>query len=205
MLGRVGLYLLIVACAPGPTPSSGPAPAAPGPAFEVDPFSRQLIDAALERTRHRVRYDGAYRSIAYPGGDVPDDIGVCTEVIIRSYRGVGIDLQKEVHEDISAAFAVYPKNWGLRRPDANIDHRRVPNLRTFLRRQGAELPPTAEFRPGDIVTWKLRGNLPHIGLLIDRLSADGTRLLVVHNVGAGPKVDDALLRYEITGHYRVVR
>lgn len=201
MLGKVSVCLLIAACAPTPSAKSGPAAIAV-PAPELDPFTRRLVDAALERTRHRVRYDGTYRRIAYPGGDVSDDVGVCTDVIIRSYRAVGIDLQVEVHEDISSAFAAYPKLWGLHRPDANIDHRRVPNLRTFFRRRGAELPPTSEFAPGDVVTWKLASGLPHIGLVIDRRSSDGTRPLVVHNVGAGPKVEDALLRYEITGHYR---
>ncbi len=196
MFGKVLLCLLIGACAPAQLPSTAPETA------EIDAFSRRLVDAAVERTEHRVRYDGAYRRIAYPGGDVPDDVGVCTDVVIRSYRAVGIDLQREVHEDMRVAFASYPRSWGLRRPDPNIDHRRVPNLRTFFRRRGAELPVTAEYRPGDLVTWKLPGNLPHIGLVIDRRSADGTRPLIVHNVGAGPRVDDALLSYSITGHYR---
>lgn len=197
MFARVWVCLLIMACAPAQTPNAQP-PAA----VRIDDFSRRLVDAALERTRHRVRYDGAYRRIAYPGGDVPDNVGVCTDVVIRSYRAVGIDLQQLVHEDMRAAFPQYPKRWGLRRPDPNIDHRRVPNLRTFFRRQGAELPVTADFLPGDLVTWTLASNLPHIGLVIDRRSADGSRPLIVHNVGAGPKVDDALLRYRITGHYR---
>ncbi len=194
MFGRVVACLLLVSCAPAQGPSAQ--------ALEVDGFTRRLIDAAIERTEHRVRYDGSYRRIAYPGGDVPGDVGVCTDVVIRSYRAVGIDLQKEVHEDMSAAFSEYPERWGLRGPDPNIDHRRVPNLRTFFRRRGAELPVTAEFQPGDVVTWTLAGNRPHIGLVIDRRTRDGTRPLVVHNVGAGPRVDDALLRYRITGHYR---
>ncbi|MCP3958168.1 MAG: DUF1287 domain-containing protein [bacterium] len=197
MFGRVVACLFLVTCAP----AQGPAPPSPG-ALEVDGLTRRLVDAAIERTRQRVRYDGSYRQIPYPGGDVPGDVGVCTDVVIRSYRAVGIDLQKEVHEDMGIAFSAYPGNWGLRRPDPNIDHRRVPNLRTFLRRRGAELPVTAEFRPGDVVTWMLAGNRPHVGLVIDRLAADGTRPLIVHNVGAGPRIDDALLRYRITGHYR---
>ncbi len=194
MFGRVVACLLLGACIPAQSPSTQ--------ALEVDGFTRRLVDAAVERTRQRVRYDGSYRRISYPWGDVPGDVGVCTDVVIRSYRAVGIDLQKAVHEDMSAAFLEYPERWGLRGPDPNIDHRRVPNLRTFFRRRGAELPVTAEFQPGDVVTWTLAGNRPHIGLVIDRRTRDGTRPLVVHNVGAGPRVDDALLRYRITGHYR---
>lgn len=187
--------LMLVTCAPSQNPQ-------PAEALETDDFSRKLVDAALERTRHRVRYDGAYRQIPYPGGDVPDDVGVCTDVVIRSYRAVGIDLQQQVHEDMRTAFSQYPAKWGLREPDPNIDHRRVPNLRTFFRRRGAELPVTADYRAGDVVSWMLPGDLPHIGLVIDLLAADGTRPLVVHNVGAGPRIDDALLRYRLTGHYR---
>ena len=197
MFGRMLACLLVGTCAPAQVPSPQPAEA-----VRIDDFSRRLVDAAVERAAHRVRYDGAYRRIPYPGGDVPDDVGVCTDVVIRSYRAVGIDLQQEIHEDMRAAFSQYPRIWGLRRPDPNIDHRRVPNLRTFFQRRGAELPVTAEVRPGDVVTWKLPGGLPHIGLVIDRLTADGTRHLVVHNVGAGPEVDDALLKYRRTGHYR---
>ena len=197
MLGWVVACLLLGACAPARAPSAGTAEAP-----ELDEFSRRLVDAAVERTRHRVRYDGAYRRIPYPGGDVPDDVGVCTDVVIRSFRAVGIDLQREVHEDMLAAFSEYPGIWGLRRPDPNIDHRRVPNLRTFFRRRGAELPVTAAYLPGDVVTWKLAGGLPHIGLVIDRRAADGTRPLIVHNVGAGPEIEDALLKYTLTGHYR---
>ncbi len=197
MFARAVLCLFIGTCAP----PQGPVPPAPE-AHVLDDFSRRLVDAAVERTEHRVRYDGAYRRIPYPGGDVPDDVGVCTDVVIRSYRAVGIDLQQEVHEDMRGAFAAYPRKWGLRRPDPNIDHRRVPNLRTFFRRRGAELPVTAEVRPGDVVTWMLPGNLPHIGLVIDRRAADGTRPLIVHNIGAGPRVEDALHKYPLTGHYR---
>jgi uncharacterized protein len=172
---------------------------------EIDDFTHRLIDAAIERTTHRVTYDGRYRRIDYPGGDVPDDVGVCTDVIVRAYRVLGIDLQKEVHEDMSAAFSAYPKNWGLTRPDSNIDHRRVPNLRTFFTRKGEKLRVTDaadDYRPGDLVTWMLPRNLPHIGLVTDRRSADGERPLIVHNVGAGPKVEDFLFEYPITGHYR---
>ncbi len=189
--------LMLGACTPAPDPSHRTEAVS-----KIDDFTRQLVDAAVERTRHRVRYDGSYRRIPYPGGDVPDGVGVCTDVVIRSYRAAGIDLQREVHEDMTTVFSQYPALWGLRRPDPNIDHRRVPNLRAFFRRRGAELPVTAEYLPGDVVTWKLASGRPHIGLVIDRRVADGTRPLIVHNVGAGPQVDDALLRYRLTGHYR---
>ncbi|MCI5211246.1 MAG: DUF1287 domain-containing protein [Candidatus Electrothrix sp. ATG2] len=164
-----------------------------------------LVQAAIERTTHQVTYDGSYQVIAYPGGDVPDTLGVCTDVVIRSYRKIGIDLQKEVHEDMRAHFSAYPKNWGLSRPDTNIDHRRVPNLQVFFRRYGKELPLTKnpqEYRAGELVTWMLPGNLPHIGIVTDKKSTDGQRSLIVHNIGRGPKLEDMLFRYPITGHYR---
>lgn len=165
----------------------------------------RFVAAAIERTTHRVTYDGSYRRLDYPGGDVPDSIGVCTDVVVRAYRSVGIDLQKLVHEDMVRNFSEYPQNWALDRPDRNIDHRRVPNLQTFLRRHEAEMTGSTdanEFKAGDLVTWVLPGNLPHIGIVIDRVSADGRRRLVVHNIGSGPKAEDVLLSYPITGHYR---
>lgn len=168
-------------------------------------FFLRLVDAAIERTAHQVTYDGGYRRIPYPGGDVPDDVGVCTDLVVRSYRAVGIDLQRRVHEDMAADFGAYPDNWGLSAPDPNIDHRRVPNLQTFFKRHGAALPVTgdpADYRAGDIVTWMLPGNLPHIGLVTDRTSADGRRPLIVHNIGRGPRIEDALFDYPVTGHYR---
>ncbi len=170
-------------------------------------FDTKLVEAALERTRHTVRYDGAYQVIDYPGGDVPADTGVCTDVIIRAYRALGVDLQVLVHQDIKAAFDAYPSKriWGLAAPDRNIDHRRVPNLQTFFVRHGERLPVTAEpasYRPGALVTWMLPGNLPHIGIVTDRVSPDTGNPLIVHNIGAGPVLEDMLLRYDITGHYR---
>lgn len=174
-----------------------------GPALAVS--ADQLVAAALERTRHTVVYDPAYRTIAYPMGDVPAATGVCTDEVIRAYRALGIDLQRLVHEDMRAAFQSYPGTWGLKRPDPNIDHRRVPNLRVFFARHGRSLPVTArgaDYAPGDLVTWTLPGNLPHIGMVTDRKSADGARPLIVHNIGAGPVLEDMLFDYEITGHYR---
>ena len=164
-----------------------------------------FLTAALAQTRQSVVYDGAYRRIPYPMGDVPADRGVCTDVVIRAYRAVGIDLQRLVHEDMEADFAAYPHLWGLSEPDANIDHRRVPNLKTFFARHGTNLPisPAAkDYAPGDLVTWMLPGNLPHIGIVTDRLSQDGEHPLVVHNIGAGPKLEDVLFAFPITGHYR---
>lgn len=168
-------------------------------------FSQDLVQAAIERTRHEVVYDGSYSSIAYPGGDVPEGIGVCTDVIIRSYRQLGIDLQADVHEEMLAHFDAFPKNWGLSRPDPNIDHRRVPNLQTLFSRRGIVLPISGQpgdYVAGDLVTWMVSGRLPHIGIITDRRSGDGLRPLVVHNIGRGPKLEDILFDYPVTGHYR---
>ncbi|MBU4036351.1 MAG: DUF1287 domain-containing protein, partial [Proteobacteria bacterium] len=161
--------------------------------------------AAVERTSHTVRYDGSYRKIAYPNGDVPGQVGVCTDVIIRVYRKLGIDLQLDVHEEMKSNFAKFPKNWGLTHPDSNIDHRRVPNLQALFNRKGIVLPVTdnpKDYVSGDLVTWVLPGNLPHIGIVVDRRSHDGSRPLIVHNIGQGPQLEDMLFGYPITGHYR---
>lgn len=168
--------------------------------------AKALVDAAFERTRHQVTYDGRYVSIPYPGGDVPENIGVCTDVVIRSYRSLGIDLQQKVHEDMRSHFQAYPSKriWGLTRPDTNIDHRRVPNLQAFFSRHGVVLPISdnaSDYQAGDLVTWMLPGNLPHIGIVTDRKSPAGTPI-IVHNIGWGPKADDILFAYKITGHYR---
>jgi uncharacterized protein YijF (DUF1287 family) len=163
-----------------------------------------LVSAALAQTHTRVTYDGSYRRIAYPNGDVPESIGVCTDVVIRAYRKIGVDLQVLVHEDMLRAFASYPRQWGMTAPDANIDHRRVPNLQTFFRRAGAALPVSRDpraYEPGDLVTWMLPGNLPHIGIVGSERSASGVPL-VIHNIGRGPEVEDALFAFPITGHYR---
>ena len=171
----------------------------------TDHFVAEFVKAALERTSHQVTYDGSYHRIDYPLGDVPDDIGVCTDLVVRSYRVVGIDLQQLVHEDMVASFAEYPKIWGLSRPDPNIDHRRVPNLQTFFQRNGVVLSKSTDpsnYRPGDLVTWMLPGNLPHIGVVANRRSEDSRRPLVVHNIGAGPELEDVLFAFPITGHYR---
>jgi uncharacterized protein YijF (DUF1287 family) len=178
------------------------------PNAHAEPATDALIAAAIAQTKQTVIYDGAYRRIAYPGGDVPADRGVCTDVIIRAYRAIGIDLQQQVHEDMQAAFGAYPKHWGLKQPDANIDHRRVPNLQTYLQRNRSQLPVThnaADYRVGDLVTWMLPGNLPHIGIVTHLRSVDGTQPLIVHNIGRGPKLEGMLFAYPITGHYRFVK
>lgn len=172
---------------------------------EIDKFSVALSQAALDRTRHSVRYDGSYRRIDYPGGDVPETVGVCTDVVIRAYRSLDIDLQQRVHEDMVGHFAAYPQIWSLQGPDSNIDHRRVPNLQTYFRRHGTELSVSSDpenYRTGDLVTWTVGGNLPHIGIVVDRRSSDGQRPLIVHNIGAGPRLEDVLFAYPMTGHYR---
>ncbi|MES3020565.1 MAG: DUF1287 domain-containing protein [Pseudomonadota bacterium] len=163
----------------------------------------QLVDAARGQIGVTVRYDGAYRKLAYPGGDVAPEVGVCTDVVVRAYRKAGLDLQRLVHEDMLRAWSSYPRLWQLKRPDSNIDHRRVPNLQTFFKRRNAALPVSArpeDYQPGDLVTWMLPGNLPHIGIVSGGTA--GGRPLVIHNIGAGTREEDALFAYPITGHYR---
>jgi uncharacterized protein YijF (DUF1287 family) len=172
----------------------------------ADDLAERLVAAAREQTRQRVIYDGSYRAIDYPLGDVPQDRGVCTDVLIRAYRAaLGVDLQVLVHEDMAASFAAYPPLWNLSRPDRNIDHRRVPNLRRFFERAAAELrvsQTASDYAPGDVVTWMLPGNQPHIGIVSDRLVPGTRRRQIIHNIGAGPEEDDILFEFEITGHYR---
>jgi len=172
-----------------------------------DRFMRGFVAAAVERTHHSVRYVSAYVRIPYPGGDVPGDTGVCTDEIIRSYRAVGVDLQKEIHEDMLQNFASYPNRtrWLLVHPDSNIDHRRVPNLMVFFARKGEALPITSraeDYSPGDLVTWDSGRGVPHIGIVIDQKSRWSGQRLIVHNIGEGPKMEDVLFSWRITGHYR---
>ncbi len=170
------------------------------------PFLDKLVEAAIARAQEKVRYDPTYFKLEYPNGDVPAEVGVCTDEVIRSYRKVGVDLQKEVHEDMKSNFAVYPKKWGLKKTDTNIDHRRVPNLMVFFERQGAALPITdraEDYKPGDVVTWDLGNGLTHIGIVVNIPSeGDEKRLLIEHNIGAGPQIEDVLFGWKITGHYR---
>jgi hypothetical protein len=177
-------------------------PAAAG----AQPAREQFIAAAKAQVGVTTSYDGTYRKLAYPNGDVPLHTGVCTDVVIRAFRKVGVDLQVLVHEDMKANFASYPRRWGLRRPDPNIDHRRVPNLGTFFTRRGLALPVTTragDYQPGDVVTWDLGSGVPHIGVVSNVRVLD--RYLVVHNIGAGAQHEDVLFDWKLTGHYRWFR
>jgi uncharacterized protein len=170
-------------------------------------FIQKLAAAAIERTNHAVRYDPSYVRIPYPGGDVPEHTGVCTDEVIRAYRALGVDLQKQVHEDMVQNFSAYPHNWNSSSsgPDSNIDHRRVPNLMVFFMRKGQSLPVSYQiddYLPGDLVTWDLGGNVPHIGIVVDRKNQQTGRDMLVHNIGQGPKMEDVLFNWKITGHYR---
>ena len=167
----------------------------------------ELVAAAKSQIGITLRYDPRYEKIAYPGGDVPIERGVCTDVVIRAYRKLGLDLQQLVHEDMANNWKAYPKLWGLKRPDRHIDHRRVPNLAVFFGRHGTALPITRDgrqYRAGDIVTWNLPGNLPHIGIVADEISWTGVPL-VIHNIGSGTKIENALFSYPLTGHFRFQR
>jgi len=168
-------------------------------------FFDKLADSTLTLTKQNVQYDPSYFRIAYPNGDVPINKGVCTDVVIRAYRKLGIDLQKEVHEDMKSNFSKYPKNWGLQQPDKNIDHRRVPNLMTFFERRGTTKTlsqNSQDYLPGDIVCWNLGGAITHIGIVVKKTSTDGKRYLIVHNIGAGQVLEDCLFKFKIIGHYR---
>lgn len=168
--------------------------------------TRDLVAAARTQIGTTVTYDPSYQSMAYPGGDVPIDRGVCTDVIIRALRSShGIDLQKCVHEDMKVDFSKYPKLWGLKSTDRNIDHRRVPNLQAYFKRMGYEVPVTkdpADYKPGDLVTCIVPPNLPHVMVVSDRKSDQGVPL-VIHNIGQGAKEEDRLFEFDLTGHYRL--
>ncbi|WP_228520775.1 DUF1287 domain-containing protein [Flavobacterium sp. HJJ] len=173
-------------------------------------FEEKLSEAAISIINPSIDYDPTYTSIKYPNGDVPKDKGVCTDVIIRAYRKLGIDLQKEVHEDMKANFSKYPnlKKWGMTKTDTNIDHRRVPNLETFFERKGTKLAVTenaGDYKTGEIVTWMINGQLPHIGIITNKKSEDGKRNLIVHNVGHGQVLEDCLFAYKIAGHFKYVK
>ncbi|MBR11200.1 MAG: DUF1287 domain-containing protein [Rickettsiales bacterium] len=173
--------------------------------FGQSDFYQQLADSALTLTNDRVVYDPTYFSIAYPNGDVPNGKGVCTDVVIRAYRKLGIDLQKNVHEDMKANFDVYPKIWGLRTTDKNIDHRRVPNLMKYFERKGQTLSLSnnpEDYQPGDIVSWNLGGAITHIGIVSDQRNHTSNRYLIIHNIGRGQVIEDMLFDYKIIGHYR---
>ncbi len=171
-------------------------------------FAERLIAAAKTQIGVTVSYDPSYQRLAYPNGDVPIERGVCTDVVIRAYRKLGLDLQQLVHEDMRQHFSSYPKNWGLKKPDRNIDHRRVPNLQVYFTRFGKSLGKRGiselaeDYLPGDIVTWRLPSGVPHIGIVTDEKSWWTGRPKVIHNIGSGTAIDDMLFTFLITGHYR---
>lgn len=180
---------------------SGPAPVVPSAA-------RQMVAAARQQPDYTVLYDPAYVTLDYPGGDVPRDRGVCTDVVVRAFRAAGVDLQKEVHEDMQQHFSVYPDLWGLTRPDPNIDHRRVPNLMTFFERRGVAVAVTnsaESYLPGDVVAWRLDNGRLHVGVVTDSVAADRSAYLIVHNIGSGAQLENVLFDWEIIGHYRYFR
>jgi len=168
-------------------------------------FYVRLSDSAATLAKQNVQYDPRYFKLTYPNGDVPSDKGVCTDVIIRAYRKLGIDLQKEVHEDMKLNFSKYPKKWGLTKTDINIDHRRVPNLMAFFNHKGTNLEITSaakDYSPGDIVCWNLGGSITHIGIVLNKRSEDGLRYLIIHNIGGGQVIEDCLFNFRIIGHFR---
>lgn len=188
---------LSVACAPA------------GATLRNEPLASQSIRAVVDAARGQVNvttiYDPTYVRLSYPGGDVPLERGVCTDVVIRAFRAAGVDLQQAVHEDMRRSFRSYPKRWGLSRPDPNIDHRRVPNLMVYFDRQGKSVaigPDSSEYLAGDLVTWDLGGGVPHIGVVTADVDPASGRRLIVHNIGQGAKLEDVLFAWKITGHYR---
>jgi hypothetical protein len=169
------------------------------------PNLKLAIDGAVEQIGQTTSYDPSYQKLEYPNGDVPIETGVCSDVIVRAFRKSGIDFQKDVHEDMKSNFSLYPTRWGLKGTDANIDHRRVPNLQTYLARKGKSLTTltgSENFLPGDVVTWDLGGGVDHVGLVVNVWSKPSQRYLIVHNIGAGTLMEDVLFAWKITGHYR---
>lgn len=196
---RLSVASLIIACLGGALPvlrAQGVGDAPLGP---------RIAQAARAQIGVTMLYDPAYVVLDYPGGDVPLERGVCCDVVVRAFRKAGLDLQKLVHEDMKRFFAKYPKLWGLSRPDRNIDHRRVPNLQKFFERRGRSLPleeEQADFRPGDVVAWRLPNNLYHIGVVADEIVPGAARPWIIHNIGAGARKEDVLRSWTIIGHYR---
>ncbi len=206
------VMLLPAACAPQVNAPLGGVDSQADPERQRAPRStakspkiRALVNGAFEQTTYTNRYDPAYVQLDYPGGDVPRERGVCTDVIVRAFRKVGVDLQKEMHEDMKADFSAYPTKWGLTAPDPNIDHRRVDNQMTFFERRGKAVGKSADaadYLPGDVVAWRFENGLLHTGIVSDRVSRFSGNRMIVHNVGAGARVQDVLFRWKIIGHYR---
>jgi len=190
--------LIVIGCA-------RPAPATRKTDLALSASVRAVVDSAREQTRVTTSYDQSYVRIAYPGGDVPPRTGACTEVVIRAFRTAGVDLQREVHEDMARNFSAYPSRWGLTKPDPNIDHRRVPNLMVYFQRAGKAVAVTgaaSDYVPGDVVTWDLGGGVTHLGLVSDEMDGATGRYWVVHNIGAGARLEDVLFAWTVIGHYR---
>jgi uncharacterized protein YijF (DUF1287 family) len=171
----------------------------------TSPQLKQVVESAIEQTKVTTGYDPAYAGIDYPGGDVPLETGVCSDVVVRAFRKADIDLQKDIHEDMGRAWSAYPKKWGAARPDPNIDHRRVLNLMVYFDRQSKTLPITnnrADYLPGDIVAWELSSGIEHIGIVVNTWSDVGNGYMIVHNIGAGARSEDVLFNWKVIGHYR---
>jgi len=186
-------------------PAVPPRPKLKPLAGNASPQLKQMLDGAIAQAGVTTEYDPAYVALEYPGGDVPEKTGVCSDVVVRAFRKAGIDLQKEVHEDIQAARSSYSTKWGSNAPDKNIDHRRVLNLMKYFERQGKSLPisdAADDYQPGDIVAWELSSGVDHIGIVTNMMSDSDGRLLIVHNIGAGTRIEDVLLDWTIKGHYR---
>jgi len=213
-LGLVSLFVFFILSGCGGTSFQHPfGPAAKQATFErpqsdqIEPETiRRVIESAREQLKVTTHYTQDYRVIPYPDGDMPSDTGACTDVVVRSFRKAGVDLQKEVHEDMSANFSAYPQKWGLTHPDTNIDHRRVPNLQTFFTRKGKTVSISSDgsnYKPGDVVTWDLDGKgMTHIGLVSNDWNDRDKRYLIIHNIGGGVAEEDRLFDWKITGHYR---
>ena len=171
---------------------------------DSSPALKAIIDGAIDQIGKTTSYDPSYQKLDYPDGDVPIETGVCSDVIVRAFRKANIDLQKDVHEDMKTNFSAYPTRWGLKAPDANIDHRRVPNLMTYFSRHGKSLSTSDSdsFLPGDVVTWDLGTGTDHVGMLVNVWYKPARHYLIVHNIGAGTRMEDVLFAWKITGHYR---
>jgi uncharacterized protein YijF (DUF1287 family) len=198
LLASLVPMLVVVGCA-------RPAPATRKTDLALSPAVRAVVDSVREQTRVTTSYDPSYMPVAYPNGEVPLQTGACTDVVIRAFRTAGVDLQREVHEDMVRNFSAYPSRWGLTKPDPNIDHRRVPNLMVYFRRAGKEVAVTAaakDYLPGDVVAWDLGGGITHIGVVSDEMDKATGRYWVVHNIGAGARLEDVLFAWTVIGHYR---
>lgn len=211
MFASIGLASLLACSRVGAGAESAKAREAAAQNLARQPVSdtpqiKQVVDSAIEQIGQTFQYDPSYENLGYPNGDVPVERGVCADVVVRGFRKAGVDLQKEVHEDMLRAFKAYPKKWGATKPDSNIDHRRVANLMTFFERQGKSVPITnapSDYLPGDVVAWELDTHLLHIGIVTDARLKGMRNYMIVHNIGAGARIEDVLMSWKIIGHYRM--